>query len=377
MQYGTDTGRLSCVDPNLQNLPRIGDVDVVTTTSTTIGSASDGDGGGGHHPPASSSVASVLTSSVRRAFVPLPGCDLVAFDYEQIELRVLAHLSNDAQLVDALGGHSGSGLHGLMHAGATAIGGEATARGATTGGAQEIDIHRKIAAVIFRKQNPTQVTKEERTQAKRVVFGVLYGMGPRALAAQLNHKRRADTGKTRRLRCVVRMGPRALAAQLNETFEHALYIQNAFKQGFPHLEKYHARVVAQCRQENGVVRTLCGRIRTLVDINDSNQSKRSLAERQAFNTVIQGSAADVVKRAMSAVYDHVLQDAEFRGRIRLHCQVHDELVFSIPREFLHRAIVRIQECMTSCILLSVPLRVAVQVGCSYGSLVSYHQKGAS
>jgi DNA polymerase I len=327
LQYGTDTGRLSCIEPNLQNLPRTGDdVAAAVATSSSLVETASRDDGGIRAAPTTVEVASLLTSSVRNAFVPLPGCDLVAFDYEQIELRVLAHLSNDAHLVDALGGNSGAGL-------------VVQQRG---GGNEDVDIHRSIAAVIFRKSNPSLVTKEERSQAKRVVFGVLYGMGPRALAAQLN-----------------------------ESLDRAVYIQNAFKQGFPHLDRYHARVVAQCRQDNGVVRTLCGRIRTLSDINDSNQTKRSLAERQAFNTVIQGSAADVVKRAMSAVYEHVLQDAEFRGRIRLHCQVHDELVFSIPREFLQRAVGRIRECMTSCMLLSVPLRVAVQVGPSYGSLVAF------
>lgn len=235
---------------------------------------------------------------------------LVAVDYEQIELRVLAHLCGDASLVESL----------------------------SSTDAGQRDVHRRIAALVFRKPF-ADVTKEERTKAKRVVFGVLYGMGPRNLAAQLN--------------C---------------TFDHAVDIQNAFKNAFPQIDRYHNRVLSQCRQDNGSVRTLTGRLRLLPEINDGqNMARRSLAERQAFNTVIQGSAADIVKRAMVAVHRDLLTCPD-AADVRLHCQIHDELVFSVPTRHLRWVIPRVEHCMTTCVQLSVPLNVVVNVGPNLGNL---------
>ena len=158
------------------------------------------------------------------------------------------------------------------------------------------------------------------------------------------------------------MGPRNLAGQLNCSFNEAVDIQNAFKHAFPQIDRYHNRVLAQCRQDHGAVRTITGRLRLLPEINDAqNLSKRSLAERQAFNTVIQGSAADIVKRAMVAVYRDILCAPE-AADVRLHCQIHDELVFSVPTAQLQTVIPRIEKCMTTCVQLTVPLNVVVNVG---------------
>lgn len=288
-QEGTDTGRLSCFDPNLQNLPRTN----ATNSDDEIFGASN---------------------FIRNCFVPVPGCVLVTLDYEQIELRILAHLCGDLALVSSLSRDSHD-----------------------AGG----DIHRNIAAVIFKRASIGEVTKEERTQAKRAVFGVLYGMGPRALAQQIN-----------------------------ESYEFAAQIMSNFKASFPQIDRYISRVVAQCRQDS-FIRTIAGRIRHLPDINDSNSTKRSLAERQAFNTVIQGSAADVVKKAMNVVYNDVLKS--FSGRVRLHCQIHDELVFSIPKELVDDVIPRIMAAMTGCMSLLVPLRVSVNIGESFGALRPYNE----
>ena len=198
LQDGTDTGRLSCTEPNLQNLPR--------STSDVLG-------------------------CVRRAFVPLPGHILVAADYDQIELRVLAHLSQDPRLISQFC---------------------ETQRGET-----EHDVHRRIASIVFSKEVGS-ITKEERTAAKRVVFGCLYGMGARALAAHLG-----------------------------KPMEEAMRITEQFKACFPHIDQYIAHVIKTCRKD-GLVRTLSGRWRKLTEINDPNPARRSLAERQAFNTVVQG-----------------------------------------------------------------------------------------
>ncbi|KAH9577318.1 DNA-directed DNA polymerase [Trypanosoma melophagium] len=279
IQEGTDTGRLSCVEPNLQNLPR---PRVIDNDDIRVSHEAD-------------------MASFRRCFAAPAGCTLLSVDYEQIELRVLAHLSADAALVDAL--------------------------------TNATDIHRAIAETLFRK---SPVSGDERTLAKRAVFGTLYGAGPRTLAAQMG-----------------------------VPLERAMRVAAQFRAAFPHVAEFHRRVIADCRA-NGGVRTLSGRRRRLADIDDRVMSRRAGAERQAFNTVVQGSAADVVKLGMLAVEREVLQP--YVGEVKLLAQIHDELVLVIPTHLLQRVVPLVAHCMAHAVSLLVPLRVTAKVGRSLGEM---------
>ena len=275
LQDGTDTGRFSCAEPNIQNLPRTDDD---------------------------------FMGVVRKAFIPrMSGHVLVSFDYEQVELRVLAHVSGDPTLRAVL-----SGKDPLVR-----------------------DIHRKVASVIFRK-SPADVQDHERSVAKRVVFGVAYGIGPRALAAQLG-----------------------------ESVSFATKIQQSFRSSFPLVDRAVADVVATCRR-TGHVRTLLNRWRPIPGISDLNRVKRGNAERQAFNTVIQGSAADIVKKAMVDCYRMV---AASQPNTLLVSQCHDELIFSMPAADMMACVAPIRMVMESCVeLQGVPLVVKVSSGPNLGSL---------
>ncbi|KAK7200808.1 mitochondrial DNA polymerase I protein A [Novymonas esmeraldas] len=283
LQEGTDTGRLSCVEPNLQNLPRNGMLAAVVDG----GAEEDGE-------------EDLL--GFRRCFVAAAGCVLLSVDYEQIELRVLAHLCGDPALVQAL----------------------------TT----STDIHRAIAEVVFKKK---PVSSEERTLAKRVVFGVLYGAGPRTLAAHMG-----------------------------VTVDRALQVTSLLTNAFPGIDTYHRRVIEESRA-SGFVRTLSGRLRYLPDLRSAVLARRSYAERQAFNSVVQGSAADVMKTAMLAVSTEVLQRYD-RADVCLLSQIHDEMVFMVRKELLPRVVPLVSAAMSHAMQLLVPLSVTVKFGHSLGDL---------
>ncbi|TPP40048.1 DNA polymerase A family protein [Leishmania donovani] len=283
LQEGTDTGRLSCVEPNLQNLPRNG------IAAAVAGNDAEEDG-----------EEDLL--GFRRCFVATGGCVLLSIDYEQIELRVLAHLCGDAALVDAL----------------------------TT----SADIHRAIAEVVFKKK---PVSTEERSLAKRVVFGVLYGAGPKTLATHMG-----------------------------VTVDRALHITSLLTNAFPGIDAYHRRVIEEARA-NGFVRTLSGRLRYLPDIRSTVLSRRSYAERQAFNSVVQGSAADVMKMAMLAVSKEVLQRYD-RSDVSLLSQIHDEMVFMVRKELLPMVVPLVSSAMSHAMQLLVPLSVTAKFGDSLGNL---------
>lgn len=283
LQEGTDTGRLSCVEPNLQNLPRNG------ITAAVAGNDAEEDGDDD-------------LLGFRRCFVAAGGCVLLSIDYEQIELRVLAHLCGDAALVEAL----------------------------TT----SADIHRAIAEVVFKKK---PVSTEERSLAKRVVFGVLYGAGPKTLATHMG-----------------------------VTVDRALHITSLLTNAFPGIDAYHRRVVEEARA-NGFVRTLSGRLRYLPDIRSTVLSRRSYAERQAFNSVVQGSAADVMKMAMLAVSKEVLQRYD-RSDVSLLSQIHDEMVFMVRKELLPMVVPLVSSAMSHAMQLLVPLSVTAKFGDSLGNL---------
>ncbi len=259
------TGRLSSSDPNLQNIP----------------------------------VRTEEGRRIRRAFVASPGCRLVAADYSQIELRIMAHLSGDEGLISAF------------------------ARGE--------DIHRATAAEVF-GLTPSAVGEDQRRAAKAINFGLIYGMSAFGLARQLGIERSA-------------------AQQ---------YVDLYFSR-YPGVRAYMDRIRSEAR-ERGYVETIFGRRLYLPDINSRNMQRRQYAERTAINAPMQGSAADIVKRAMIAV-DAWLQGSALRAQLVM--QVHDELVLEVAEDAVDAARERVPELMSGAATLAVPLLVDLGVGANW------------
>jgi DNA polymerase-1 len=257
------TGRLSSSDPNLQNIP----------------------------------VRNDEGRRIRRAFVPEPGWRMLAADYSQIELRIMAHLSGDQGLLDAF------------------------AAGA--------DIHRATAAEVFGADSPDAVSSEQRRSAKAINFGLIYGMSAFGLARQLGIER-------------------AAAQQ---------YVDRYF-QRYPGVRAFMEDTREQARKQ-GYVETLFGRRLYLPDINARNQQVRAGAERTAINAPMQGTAADIIKRAMLAI-DAWIRDGQ--PSVRMLMQVHDELVFEVDAPMVEAAISEIRTLMEGAADLKVPLVVDVGVG---------------
>ena len=257
------TGRLSSSDPNLQNIP----------------------------------VRSDEGRRIRQAFVPQEGWRMLAADYSQIELRIMAHLSGDEGLVSAF------------------------AAGA--------DIHRATAAEVFGAEGPDAVTSEQRRSAKAINFGLIYGMSAFGLAKQLGIERGAAQE----------------------------YVDLYFAR-YPGVKVFMERTREQAR-EQGYVETLFGRRLYLPNITARNQQVRAAAERTAINAPMQGTAADIIKRAMLTVDDWIRQD---RPSLNMLMQVHDELVFEVEPGELDAATAKIRQLMESAAQLSVPLVVDVGVG---------------
>jgi DNA polymerase-1 len=259
------TGRLSSSDPNLQNIP----------------------------------IRTEEGRRIRRAFVASPGCRLVAADYSQIELRIMAHLSGDGGLISAF------------------------ARGE--------DIHRATAAEVFGLK-PAEVGDDQRRAAKAINFGLIYGMSAFGLARQLGIERSA-------------------AQQ---------YVDLYFSR-YPGVRAYMDRIRTEAR-ERGYVETIFGRRLYLPDINSRNLQRRQYAERTAINAPMQGSAADIVKRAMIAV-DAWLQDGGPRAQLVM--QVHDELVLEVAENAVDAVCVRVRDLMSGAATLAVPLLVDLGVGANW------------
>ena len=256
-QAGAATGRLSSSDPNLQNIPIRTD---------------DG-------------------RRIRRAFVAPPGRKLVACDYSQIELRIMAHLSQDPGLVRAF--ESGA------------------------------DVHRATAAEVFGRKLE-DVTGNERRAAKAINFGLMYGMSAFGLARQLGIGR-------------------------GEAQDYiALYFSR-----YPGVRDYMERTREQAR-ERGYVETVFGRRLYLEYIRAGNQAQRAGAERAAINAPMQGTAADIIKRAMISVDGWL---AAHRDRALMILQVHDELVFEADESFVPTLVEEAGRLMASAAQLSVPLVV--------------------
>ena len=259
------TGRLSSSDPNLQNIP----------------------------------VRTVQGRRIREAFVAPAGRRLLSADYSQIELRILAHVSQDPRFVEAF-------LQGQ-------------------------DIHARTASEVFGVPLD-QVTKQQRQNAKAINFGLLYGMGAFRLAQQLG------------------IAHAAAKAYLEAYFERYAGIQ-----------RWHDQTLQQARSD-GQVATLFGRRRILHELSSKNHNERQAAERIAINTPIQGTAADIIKRAMLAV-DRTLRRAAPSARLLL--QVHDELVVEVAEAEVEAARDALVQAMSGAAELRVPLLVEVGIGRSW------------
>ncbi|WP_214845218.1 DNA polymerase I [Exiguobacterium sp. S90] len=260
------TGRLSSVNPNLQNIP----------------------------------VRIEEGRKIRKAFVPSQaGWSLYAADYSQIELRVMAHMSEDKTLVDAF-------LH-------------------------DADIHTQTASSVF-SVDPGDVTGNMRRQAKAVNFGIIYGISDYGLSQNLNISRK----------------------------EAQDFIDRYFEL-FPQIKLFMDAAIEKARA-NGFVETLMNRRRNIPDINSKNFNLRGFAERTAINTPIQGSAADIIKKAMLDVHA-ALEASPLKARLLL--QVHDELIFEAPDEELDALKALVKQAMEQTVELSVPLRVDGDAGHSW------------
>ena len=234
---------------------------------------------------------------IRRIFVPGAGYDyLMSCDYSQVELRILACIAQDELLLDAF-------RHGQ-------------------------DIHARTAAEVFGVPL-AEVTHEMRSRAKAVNFGIVYGISDFGLAKQL------DVGRK----------------------EAAGYIESYFAR-YTGVKKYMEDIVAKAR-EQGYVSTLMGRRRYLPDIRHSNFNLRSFAERTAINTPIQGTAADIMKKAMIDV-ERALEQAGYKSRILL--QVHDELVLEVTEDERERVAELVRETMQAAASLEIPLLADVSFG---------------
>ncbi len=256
------TGRLSSSDPNLQNIP----------------------------------VRTPEGRRIRRAFVAPPGRRILAADYSQIELRIMAHLSGDEGLLRAFG--------------------------------EGADVHRATAAEVFAVA-PAEVTDEQRRSAKAINFGLIYGMSAFGLARQLGIDRNAAQA----------------------------YVDRYFAR-YPGVKAFMDRTRAEAH-ERGFVETLFGRRLQLPEIRSRNQQRRRAAERTAINAPMQGTAADIIKRAMIAV-DAWLRTSGIDALMIM--QVHDELVFEVHADQVERARTAIREHMAGAARLAVPLVVDIGVG---------------
>ncbi|MGL6115980.1 DNA polymerase I, partial [Plesiomonas sp.] len=262
-QAVTATGRLSSTDPNLQNIP----------------------------------VRNEAGRRIRQAFIADTGCKIVAADYSQIELRIMAHLSGDQGLLKAF--------------------------------SEGVDIHRATAAEVFGLDRD-KVSADQRRSAKAINFGLIYGMSAFGLARQLGIGR-------------------------NEAQRYMDLYFERYPGVLDYMESTRTQATAQ-----GYVETLFGRRLQLPDINARNGIRRKAAERAAINAPMQGTAADIIKKAMLAVDQWLCATPELG--VRLLMQVHDELVFEIPQQHVEHCTLQIKQIMEQCAALNVPLVVDVGVG---------------
>jgi DNA polymerase-1 len=256
------TGRLSSSDPNLQNIP----------------------------------IRSPVGRQIRKAFIPADGCLLLAADYSQIELRIMAHLSGDERLKRAF--------------------------------REGEDVHRATAAEIFGVP-PEQVTGQQRDRAKVINFGIMYGMGPQRLAREFGIS----------------------------TKEAREFIDNYFEI-YADIRGFLESTIEKAKTD-GYVTTMLGRIRYLPELQSHQRAVQSFGERIAVNTPLQGTAADMIKRAMVTLHRR-LADGQVAARMLI--QVHDELVLEVPVDEVDGVSAMVREEMVGAIELDVPLVVDIGTG---------------
>ncbi len=263
-QAGTVTGRLSSSNPNVQNIP----------------------------------VRTQRGKEIRRAFIASPDHRILSMDYSQIELRIIASLSGDENLIQAF--------------------------------LEDRDIHSETAMKMFNVK-PDDITPELRRRAKAINFGIIYGISAHGLAEQLKISR----------------------TEANE-------IIRKYFEAYPKVKQYIEEVIAFAR-EHGYVETIMGRRRYLPDIWSRNPTVRGHAERNAINTPIQGSAADIIKTAMNKIHKFLTEKGY---KTKLLLQVHDELIFDLHNTEEH-IIPQLKKLMETAVQLKVPLKVDVGLGTSW------------
>ncbi|MDR1941381.1 MAG: hypothetical protein LBQ47_03560, partial [Endomicrobium sp.] len=264
-QTGTVTGRLSSFSPNLQNIP-------IRTERGRL---------------------------IRRSFIAPEGKILLSADYSQIDLRVLAHESEDENLINAFNNNA--------------------------------DIHTQTAAEVF-GQMPQLVTKEMRSRAKAINFGIVYGQGPLALSQSLD-------------------------ISVREAKEYI----DAYFARYSKVKKW-LDAAAESARKAGYVKTLFGHIRYLPEFESSSARLASFANRASVNTIVQGSSSDIIKKAMIDIYGEMPSD------ILMLLQVHDELVFEVPQDKIKETAAWIKNKMETAVKLKVPLIAEVKAGRNWNEM---------
>lgn len=258
----TRTGRLSSIEPNLQNIP----------------------------------IRNEFGRLIRKAFIPEENSQIMSSDYSQIELRIFAHLSNTKELIEAFN--------------------------------NKMDIHTKTAMDIF-KVPDYAVTKNMRRQAKAVNFGILYGISPYGLAEDIG------------------ISPKEAKAFID-----------TYLKTYPGIKDYMNKEIEEAHK-NGYVKTIMNRTRNIEELSSSNYMQRSMGERMALNTPIQGSSADILKKAMIEI-DEKFKEENIKSTMLL--QVHDELIFNVLNEEKEKVKNIVKETMEHTIKLNVPLEVDIEFG---------------
>ncbi|KAL1252970.1 hypothetical protein QQF64_017663 [Cirrhinus molitorella] len=339
-QSHTATGRVSFTEPNIQNVPKDFEIQMPTLIEESQPSQNGASKTWGRRSKVHRQLAPLLklsdkspdkgmafSVSMRHAFVPFSGGLVLAADYSQLELRILAHLSRDRRL-----------LH-VLNSGA--------------------DVFKSIAAE-WKMVDPASVDDNMRQQAKQICYGIIYGMGAKSLGEQMGI----------------------------EENDAACYIET-FKSRYTGIQNFLRETVQKCGK-NGYVQTLLGRKRFLPGIKDTNMYIKSHAERQAVNTTVQGSAADIVKLATiniqrrletafpgvptSHQHPQLRSGGRHRNQFRpsrggfFILQLHDELIYEVAEEDVIQVAQIMKREMESVVKLYVKLRVKVKVGPSWGNL---------
>ncbi|XP_032853439.2 DNA polymerase theta [Tyto alba] len=354
-QTHTATGRITFSEPNIQNMPRDFEIEMPTVVEESPpfrahGNVNSCAVSGGRYRNHSSILPNGLkvqtedqseergipfSVSMRHAFVPFPGGLILAADYSQLELRILAHLSCDCRLIQALN--------------------------------EGTDVFKSIAAE-WKMIDPEAVGDRTRQQAKQICYGIIYGIGAKSLGEQMGI----------------------------DEHEAANYIES-FKSRYTGIQKFLKETVRNCRRD-GFVQTILGRRRYLPAIKDPNPYSKAHAERQAVNTTVQGSAADIVKTATvniqrrlealsSVIKSHGHLETSFqrdktgrlartRNRGMLHpisgaffiLQLHDELLYEVAEDDIIQVAQIVKHEMETAVKLSVKLNVKVKIGPSWGDL---------